>query len=467
MRVTIVGAGFAGTALARELVSRHARDLDVHLVGDAATFGRGVAYGHARPEHYLNVRADELGVDPTRPREFADWLDLGEANGRAFLPRQVYGEYLSRQLSQTINTAQVPLQLHAESVIAVERRTPGFRVFLADGSDYFSDQVVLAVGALPPQPLAALEGGLLASPAYVGWPWADGALDAIDSDARVLIVGTGLTMVDVVVSLRQRGHVGPIEAISRHGLTPHVHGPVRQAAAVPAALTRAIERGDLRGLLRTVRGLVRVVDDWRSLIDAIRPQAQSLWQRLPSASRASFMRHLRSYWEMHRHRIAPEVAREIEAMRHSGQLQLGAARLLHARAAADEIEAFVRYRGDAHARVDRYDTLIRATGLDTDIANTHHALIAHLRESNLLQADPLGLGVVSRPDGQVLDRDGRAVEGLFCLGALQRGALWESIAIPELRAAARALAQHLRAAVPRRSEAAARDTAHRVEARAG
>jgi uncharacterized NAD(P)/FAD-binding protein YdhS len=467
MRITIVGAGFAGTALARELVSRHVRDLEVHLVGDAATFGRGVAYGCARPEHYLNVRADELGVDPTRPRDFADWLDLGEANGRAFLPRQVYGEYLTRQLSQTINTAQVPLQLHAESVIALEREVRGFRVFLADGSDHFSDQVVLAVGALPPQPLPALEGGLISSPHYIGWPWADGALDAIDRDARVLIVGTGLTMVDVVVSLRQRGHVGPIEAVSRHGLTPHVHGPVRQSAPVPAALTRAIERGDLRALLRTVRSLVRVVDDWRSLIDAIRPQAQSLWQRLPAASRASFMRHLRSHWEMHRHRIAPEVARELEAMRHSGQLQLAAARLLHARAAADGIDAFVRYRGDAHARTDRYDTLIRATGLDTDIAKTHHALIAQLREASLVQADPLGLGVVSSPDGQVLDREGRALDGLFCLGALQRGALWESIAIPELRGAARALAQHLCSGVSRGSIAASADTSRRVEVGSG
>ena len=314
---------------------------------------------------------------------------------------------------------------------------------LDDGSSIASDRVVLALGALPPQPLPMLEGALAHHPTYIGWPWREGALETIAPEARVLIVGTGLTMVDVATTLRARGHAGPTRAISRHGLLPQAHGPARRGAPVPAALARALTRGDLRQLLRTVRQLSRVVDDWRVLVDAIRPQAQRLWQQFSPSQRASFMRHLRSHWDVHRHRIAPHVARELDTMQATGDLVVDAGRLLHARLRGNEVEAFLHLRGEAHARTERYDVLVRATGLDTDVSKTHHALLSHLREAGLVQPDPLGLGIATTHDGELLDAHGRRLPNLFCLGALRRGQLWESVAIPELRVSARQLAAHL------------------------
>ncbi|MDZ4349789.1 MAG: FAD/NAD(P)-binding protein [Xanthomonadaceae bacterium] len=443
MRISIVGAGFCGTALASQLARTAGPDLEICLIGEPASFGRGVAYGCARPEHFLNVRAGDMGLEPENPGGFADWLELSDGSRHAFLPRHLFGEYLSRQLSAALANSPAKLRAYTEDVISVERIPGGFRVYLADGSDFFSDQVVLAVGTLPPQPLPALDTRLSTDSRYVNWPWREGVLDAIPRDARVLILGTGLTMADVVMSLNTAGHTGPIHAVSRHGIAPLAHGRPRRSTPTPPALLKAIERSSLRGLLRTLREMSRVSDDWRPLVDSLRPHTQSLWKRLTVKQRMRFLRHLKSYWEVHRHRVAPEVADCLEQLRGSGQLKIDAGHLLHARLDRGTVEAYIRPRGTAHAQCERYDFLVRATGFDTDIDTTTHALIAHLRASELIRPDPYGLGIACDDLGEVLDRHGRRIPGLFCIGPLQRGRLWEITAVPELRTAARDLARHL------------------------
>ncbi|MBW8807620.1 MAG: pyridine nucleotide-disulfide oxidoreductase, partial [Lysobacter sp.] len=270
------------------------------------------------------------------------------------------------------------------------------------------------------------------------------AIDAIAPDARLLIVGTGLTMADVVVTLQRRGHRGPIVALSRHGLLPRAHGEYPpETIALPPAVLQALETHAPRELLRALRTLSPVVADWRSLIDALRPHLQSFWHGMPTPRRASFLRHLRSYWEVARHRIAPQLAQELQALQDSGQLRIRAGRLLRARRGDDAVEALIRERGGNTLRNERYDLLIRATGLDTDVERSTHPLIAHLRESGLVAADPLGLGLKTSDRFEILDAKGGAVRGLFAIGPLLRAQLWEITAVPELRKAARDLATQL------------------------
>lgn len=443
MRITIVGAGYSGTALAIQLAEAAHEGVEICLVGEAASFGRGIAYGTARPEHFLNVRAHELGLDPEHPGDFADWLDLSDSARHGFLPRNVYGDYLADQLARTAEAAPGRLSLIHEKVITVQRRQRGFRVYLADGSDFHSDQVVLAVGALPPRALPAVEASLALHPRYVGRPWSEVALDGIEPSARVLIVGTGLTMADVLVTLRRRGHTGPVTAISRHGLVPLPHRSSRQVPIAPPALVKAVEKDGIREIVHVIRAMAAVGEDWRPLVDGLRPHTQRLWRRLDDDERARFLRHVRPYWEAHRHRIAPEVAQELEQARAAGQLDVQAAHLLHARLDRDEIHTLVRRRGEEHAQSRDFDVLVRATGFDTDIARTNHALVAHLREAELLAPDALGLGVQATAQGEVIDRHGDVVAGLHVLGPLQRGQLWEITAVPELRSAAWRLGQRL------------------------
>lgn len=449
MRITIVGAGFSGGVLATELARHAAPGTEIHLVGVPDSFGRGVAYGEARVEHLLNVRASELGADPDDPDGFAAWLHLGESARRTFLPRLAYGEYLHSRLLDSVLAARASVRLYAREAVSIERDGRAFRVTLAGGRDLVSDVVVLAVGALPPQRLHGVGPRLLVDPKYIAWPWqrslaGDEAMDRIAPAARVLIVGTGLTMADTVASLQRRGHRGPITVLSRHGLLPQPHADAPlPPIALPPAVLHAMNSGSVRALLRALRQLLPIVPDWRSLVDALRPYLQSYWKTLPKAERARFLRHLRSHWETARHRLAPETHAMLQALRAEGRLQVRAGRLLRAGVGADAVETLIRGRGQRHAEAERYDVLIRATGLDTDIERTSHVLVSQMRDDGLLSADPFGLGVRVTPQFEALNRHGLPVQGLYCLGPLLRGQLWEITAVAELRVAARNLAHHL------------------------
>ena len=445
MRITIVGAGFSGSVLATQLASTEEGVPEICLVGVGDTFARGVAYGQARPEHLLNVRAGQLGTRPEAPDDFATWLSLGPRGRDEFLPRVAYGDYLAERLREA-HEAAGNLSLVRQEAIAISRVGEGYRVHLDDGGYFASDRVVLALGALPPQRLAGVGPRLAQSPRYIGWPWQDDALERIETDARVLIVGTGLTMADVVSTLASRGHRGELTAISRHGLLPRAHAAVPGAPIeLPPSVRHALGGRDVRALLAAVRSLVHVAPDWRSVVDALRPHTQAFWRGLPDTQRARFLRHLRSHWEVARHRIAPRVADVLEDLQASGQLQVRAARLLRAGLRAQGAEVLLRGRGEERAGVVQYDYVIRATGLDTDIVRTTHPLVSHLVEAGLVVPDLHGLGVEVGDDLQVQDRHGAPVRGLYCLGPLLRGRLWEITAVPELRTAAAALATTLRA----------------------
>lgn len=443
MRITIVGAGFSGSTLATLLASSQDDAPQVCLAGIGDTFARGVAYGEARPEHLLNVRAGQLGADPDAPGGFADWLKLEQHERDAFLPRRAYGEYLAERLREARRRSK-NLSLVEQEVVAINAVGEGFRIHLDDGRYFASDRVVLALGALPPQRLAGIGPRLAHSDRYIAWPWQDDALARIEPTARVLIVGTGLTMADVGASLLAQGHSGPLVAISRHGLVPQRHPPSPLAPIeLPPSVQQALRAHDVRALLKAMRSLAHVVPDWRAAVDALRPHTQRFWQELDEGQRERFLRHYRSHWEVARHRVAPKVADQLEALQVSGQLTVRAARLLRASLREGSAEVLLRDRGQEQARLEHYDYVIRATGLDTDIVRTSHPLASYLYETGLIDADPHGLGVRVDESLQVLGRHGQPIAGLHCLGPLLRGHLWEITAVPELRAAARDLARKL------------------------
>ena len=445
MRITIIGAGFSGSTLATLLASDSDDSTEVCLVGVEETFARGVAYGETRPEHVLNVRAGHLGADPDNPQEFAEWLHLGNQGRDAFLPRLAYGEYLTDRLQKAADRAR-NLALLRQEAIAINRIGDGFRVHLDDGSYFSSDQVVLALGALPPQRLTGVGPRLARDPRYIAWPWQDNALDQIESDARVLIIGTGLTMADVVASLASRKHRGQIVATSRHGLLPQTHTSAPAAPIeLPPSVHQALRKHDVRQLVAALRSLTHVVPDWRAAIDALRPHTQAFWRGASSQERRRFLRHVRSYWEVARHRLAPEIGELLQRLQDSGQLTLRAGRLIRAGLRADGTEVLIRERGKEQIQVEHYDYVIRATGLDTDLLRTTHPLASHLRDSGLISADADGLGLKVTDDFEIIDHHGQRVPGLSCLGPLLRGHLWEITAVPELRNAAKKLSLRLRA----------------------
>lgn len=472
--IAIVGAGFSGTLLTCQLLRQAQRPLRLLLIERSGRFGPGVAYGTDDPGHLLNVSAGAMSAWPEDPGHLLRWLDLNQAaladllpetvDASRFLPRQVYGLYLESilQEAEALATGHCVLQRIVADLIDLEplavdgslaaTGSGGYRLHLAGQAPLQADQVVLAWGnsALSPprQPTQAIRHG-----------WSPDATAELDPEASVALLGTGLTMVDLVVSLLRHGHRGPIVAISRHGHRPNPH---RSVQPIGDWLDPLGAPTTVLGLWRLIRQRVaeasRQGQDWRAVIDGLRPRTQELWQQLNHGERRRFLRHAAVVWDVHRHRIAPELDALLEQRLASGQLRILPARLLSHEPEGRGLRLWIRRRGAVAREELRVDRLILCTGIPLDYARGTDTLVSRLRERGLLQSDALGLGAQCDPDGALLAgpalrEAGAAVEPqatLHTLGSPRKGQLWESIAVPELRVQARDLAQRLLGSLPRR-----------------
>lgn len=440
MRTAVVGAGFAGVATSLQLCRR---GIDTVLVGAPALFGRGVAYGAAQPEHLLNVPADRMGIAADAAEDFADWLGLrGEARG-AFVPRVDYGRYLDDRLQRAQADPGAQLRVQRAEVLALARGPRGWRLDLDDGTTLEADTVVLAPGA--PAALAPPQAAL---PGVIADPWQPGALAGIAAGAPVLIVGTGLTMADILVSLETAGHTGPIVALSRRGLLPRTRAAHATPAPLPAPLLAALEQGRLAEAVLRFRAAVAGGAGADAFVETLRGLAPALWRGWPLAVRRRFLRHLRPWWDTLRHRVPPQTRARLDAAQARGQLRVWAGRLLALDAAGDALRATIRPRhAEATTTLD-VAHVIFATGLDADLRASASPLLARLLGDGLAVPDPTGLGLACDPQGALLDALGAPVPGLHVVGALRRGECWESTAVAELRAQAAALAERLARATP-------------------
>ena len=326
MRIAIIGAGFSGCQLTLELLRRARAGTQILLFDGAATFGRGVAFAARHDRLLLNVRVANMSPFEDDPSHFLRWLWANDVaahpagpippSGHAFVPRGLYGRYLSEVLEEAAAALPrgVSLRRVGHDVVEVGEEHERVRLGLEDGGVQTADVAVLCSGMLRPV-LPPAPGGIEhnAGPRLITNPWDEAAIARVGPEDAVLVLGTGLTMIDVVTTLDGAGHRGPILALSRHGLLPRVHAPTRpwSLLAPPTELAPSVS-----ALMRFVRREIRRARgagyEWRDVIDALRPHTQRLWQRLPQTERRRFLRHVRAYWEVHRHRMAPEIAAQID-----------------------------------------------------------------------------------------------------------------------------------------------------------
>lgn len=455
--IAIVGGGFSGSMVAAHLL-RSGIPWRVSLVERLGPFGGGVAYGTRCASHVLNVPAGRMSAFEADPDHFLRWLRQREptVKGGAFVPRSTYGQYVRQVLAEAEASAAPGSELEripgeAVAIRAADRAGGGrdaVSVVFADGRVTIADAVVLAIGNFPPADPDVPERGFFTDPRYARDPWAHDALNA-EPDAAVLLIGTGLTMLDIALALRDLGHRGVIHAVSRRGLLPQPH---RASAAAPRHHNRpaSLDRwertalGLLRGLRREVAQAATHRVDWREVVTSIRADTPALWGALRPAERRRFLEHLRPFWETHRHRAAPQTWQGIEAMRRAGHLRVTAARLVALTPDPDGVTVDLRPRAGVRAERLRVARVINCTGPDTDLARVREPLIASMRAGGLIRPDPLGLGLDTEDAGWVVDAGGTANPRLLLVGPLRKGRLWENTAVPELRVeaerAARALA---------------------------
>jgi uncharacterized NAD(P)/FAD-binding protein YdhS len=430
--VAVIGGGYSGTVQAIELVRRGAT---VTLVERSGRPGRGVAYGTGQPDHLLNVRAARMAAFAGDGNGFADWLaKRGGGGPDSFAERRLYGTYLEEQLAEAQGVADGRLRIVQGSVIGIE----GGSVRLEDGTEIGADAIVLALGNLPPTIPLGLDGRALPRGVYVADPWRTDLARDLEMADGVLLIGTGLTAIDAALSLDSAGFRGRILALSRRGLVPRSHGP----PAAPPPLQEPASP-DCLSLLRTIRA--DADGDWRAAIDQFRPVTQQLWREAGVDQRRRFLRHLRPWWDVHRHRIAPSIAARIEAMRGEARLDVAAGKIVSVSPHGEGADLRWRPRGRTEEQSILVRRIVNCTGPSGDIAAGGEPLLASLIEAGRIRPDPCRLGIDVDRECRAIDRAGRPSPDLYAIGPLTKGAFWESVAVPDLREQIRALALGLTA----------------------
>lgn len=450
--IVIVGAGFSGVAVTHGLSRLDWPDgVRIVLADRSGTFGRGAAYSTDHPSHLLNVPAGRMGA--VNEGDFLAWLRRDDAAmaGDAFVPRSRYGDYLAHllQSSRATATANVTIETVADQVVAIEPGESGRAVARLSGTTLEADRVVLAVGNLPPRHLPGLP---LDNDRCVLDPWEPGALKRLRGVSSALMVGTGLTMVDAVLFLHEGNPSARFVAVSRRGLLPQSHRDHHPSKPGVIDIREALTTwdGTARGLLDIVRQesrrAVSLGQDWRDVLNGLRSITAGLWQRMPPEEQARFYRHMRPYWDAHRHRMPTHIAERVNALIVHKQLSIVAGRI--AACARDGAQVSVDVRGrDGRLQHHSVDAVVNCTGPDGDLSRSTDPLMVHLRTHSMIKPDALGIGIETGDDGAVLDERKTPSPVIFTLGATRRPALWESTAVPELREQAAALARRLHASL--------------------
>lgn len=447
--IAVVGAGFCGTMVAVHLL-RMARassaDVAVSLYEPSAAPGRGHAYATTSPVHLLNVPAGRMSAFDDAPDHFLEWARArgGTVPPGAFLPRRHYGEYLSEILDREAQASEGRLRVLEAEVLDVEFEGGAPRLRLKSGPARSVSRAVLATGHPLPAPPAPLHREVIDGGRYKENPWDSAALDQLSNDSALLLIGSGLTAVDVLLESRRLGFQGVIHLLSRHGLLPLAHGgPDEPRSAAPAEFPRGRLLAMMRRLRQEVGGAPQRGESWRSSFDALRPATQELWRSLPVAERQRFLRHPRAYWEVHRHRLAPEIAEMVKVELQSGKLVRHAARIVSISSDRAGLRVVVTPRGASDAQSLVVQRVINCTGPNTGVEMCQSPLTQALLRAGVCRPDDVGIGLSCDADGAVIDATGRVSNRLFALGPLRKGELWESTAVPELRVQAERLARRL------------------------
>jgi len=445
--VAIVGGGFSGLmSLVR--LAQCAPKCQAVVFERRPLPAPGVAYGACDAEHLLNVPAARMGVFADRPTGFHEWLERsfpGRYRADEFVPRALFGRYLAESVSQTLADTKACAAFVHDAVVHVEPLGQRFELLLASGRTVLARGVILAPG-LPPAraPWRAVDEGVTRS-LLAHDPWDRAAVEGLASDGDAVLVGSGLTAIDLVMGLRRKGWKGRIVLVSRNGRLPLPHAASHGAPIVhdPKELMQGAHAA-FRAVRRAVRELARDGHDWRAAIDGVRPHVQAVWGAWPASERQLFLRRLRPFWEIHRHRAPSHLLDAIERERAAGTIEVvaGAIASLRMDAANTHAEVVVR-TAQGSLRAIRASRVINCSGPAMSVSETLDPLLGSLLRMGFASADRLGLGLRADRDGRLVGADGTVQRRVRLVGALRRGELWESTAVPELRAQAAVAAESL------------------------
>ncbi|WP_040268728.1 FAD/NAD(P)-binding protein [Pseudomonas rhodesiae] len=452
--VLIIGGGLSGTMLAVQLLRLPGRR-QILVIEPRAELGRGEAYSAVELGHTLNGNAARMSVDPDNPDDLTQWLTEHIAAGgwpesaeqavpisELFPPRGLFGVYAQQRLAEAKARSASTVEHVRAEVIDVQMDADSTLLTLDNGHRLRGNFAVLATGMFPAARTPQTHSSGVNAAAVD--PWDVATMRRLDPRSTVLIIGSGLTMVDAVVSLEQAGHRGPIEIFSRHGLLPHVR---RQPPAWDDFLAADPALRSPRQLLRELRRQCSIAQaqgiDWQAPLDTVRAHIGRLWSQASEREKRQFVRHVRPWWESHHHRSPPLSAQLVARLHEEGRLRIRAASFKGLVPAQSGVTIAVRQRGEQTLTQVTGAALINSSGIEYDWRRVARPLPQQLLKRGLIQPGPLALGIAADASGAVLDAQGQVSARLFAMGPPLRGMWWESTAVTDVALQAKALASKL------------------------
>jgi uncharacterized NAD(P)/FAD-binding protein YdhS len=449
--VAIIGAGFCGSMVAVNLLRKAKGQIDVALIERSGAFARGLAYGTSDRSHLLNVPAAKMGAFPDDHEHFYRWArenpeeakrqGITDIQPNSFLPRALYGRYLTSLLDQTNSQPGSLQRITAEAIDVAPQANGRFRVKLRNAPSLLAQHVVLALGNFPPGDPKLRDQRFHRVERYLENPWSEETRKKLAEPGDILILGSGLTGLDLLLSLASLKSQGTIHVVSRRGLFPRPHRAVKATAAFlnPDSLPSTA-----REVCRLVRNQIEEAEtegiDWRAVIDSMRPYSQQIWKEWPAEERRRFLRHLKAFWEAHRHRAAPEVLELKARLEKEGRLQCHRGRIFSINPEKDFLAVQFRDSIAHQERTVRVGYVVNCTGPECNYHKLADPLVVQLFSRGIIVPDPLFLGLDVGLGGTILNLQGERVTHLYTLGSPQKGILFETTAVPELRVQAEELA---------------------------
>tara|TARA_R110002110_G_scaffold119309_2_gene293770 strand:+ start:57607 stop:58980 length:1374 start_codon:yes stop_codon:yes gene_type:complete len=440
--VIIIGGGFSGAITAINLLNRAEQNINIGLINHNAPLSKGIAYSTEEPYHLLNVPAGKMSAFPDKPNDFIHWLaqhpdfkNNDDLSG-IFVPRKVYGEYIQFLLSAQIESSHSKLEVIKDEAIEIQgNANSSYSIQLkSQPVPLESKHIVLALGNALPYNLLQKYGFNENTTDYISNPWDFNKIKNIPQHKDIFIIGSGLTTVDLLLTLKHNKHQGKINILSRHGLLPKAHEPYE-----PVTIAHDIKSfSSCLASLSYMKSQLKKNTSWRAVIDSIRPVTQDIWLHWSTKEKARFLKHLRAYWDVHRHRIAPQIMQSIQELIKANQVNVKAGNITGASLIDSQFKISYIAKHNNEPKQVSADYVINATGPNY-ISYLNHPLVKSLVEQNLTGWDEFKLGFNTNKNSLLMNDQSEMAKNLYAIGPLTKSTFWEIIAVPDIRGQAAAV----------------------------
>ena len=456
-KIGIVGGGFSGMMTAVHLIQNAKEPIHVILFEPSGSIGKGIAYNTYSKIHLLNVITEKMSAFKADPHHFLNWVtqqsdyETIDRNILAisFLPRYLYGKYLSNIWEEATNLAiqkKIDLTIIQAFVIDIDKTKDTIMLHAENQAAIEVNECIIATGNQLPGNLKIENPTFYQSEFYFQNSWSREAVAKLNSSLPVFIIGNGLTMVDTIIGLLENQFSNDIIALSTHGynILPHRHTGVKYASLVDELPENIDLLGIVSLLNKHIKKLHRFGLTPEPIIDSLRPFTQKIWMGLQKEEKQTFMNRLRHLWGLARHRIPQHVQDRILDLRLNNKLFIYAGKLKNMTELNGEVLVEFYDKKEGNLKQVKVGRVINCTGPETNLEKINNLFLQQALQKGLLMQDELKLGIDADPvTFEVKNNASQFQSNLYTLGGNLKGVLWESTAVNELRDQALALALHI------------------------